>query len=214
MARPHLRAVALVVVAVLLASACRRKPVATAPPTPPSGTRIALLPDPDDGTVGQATVTTPQGSVDLRAARDATFVIAGQPPSVPAPIEAADVLRLFGDALGVLPPAPRHFVLNFEFNSEELTEDSRRLVPDILQVVKQRPVPDVVAVGHTDTTGNAATNYDLGLRRAALVRNLLVAAGLDPSLIGVTSHGEADLLVQTPDETRESRNRRVEIEVQ
>ena len=37
--------------------------------------------------------------------------------------------------------------------------------------------------------------------------------GLDASLMVVTSHGEADLLVPTPDETPEPRNRRVEIAV-
>jgi outer membrane protein OmpA-like peptidoglycan-associated protein len=40
-----------------------------------------------------------------------------------------------------------------------------------------------------------------------------VSAGLDASTIDVTSHGDADLLIQTPDETLEPRNRRVEIAV-
>jgi outer membrane protein OmpA-like peptidoglycan-associated protein len=46
-----------------------------------------------------------------------------------------------------------------------------------------------------------------------MVLKLLVAAGLDPSLVDVTSHGEADPLVPTPDERLEPRNRRVEITV-
>jgi outer membrane protein OmpA-like peptidoglycan-associated protein len=40
-----------------------------------------------------------------------------------------------------------------------------------------------------------------------------VQAGLDASTVEVTSHGETDLLVKTPDETPEPRNRRVEIAV-
>ena len=56
-------------------------------------------------------------------------------------------------------------------------------------------------------------NFELGLRRANAIRSRLVDAGVDPSLIEVTSHGEADLLVQTADEVPESRNRRVEIAV-
>jgi outer membrane protein OmpA-like peptidoglycan-associated protein len=51
------------------------------------------------------------------------------------------------------------------------------------------------------------------LKRATSVRNLLTEAGLDASTIDVTSLGEADLLVKTPDETPEPRNRRVEIAV-
>jgi outer membrane protein OmpA-like peptidoglycan-associated protein len=68
-------------------------------------------------------------------------------------------------------------------------------------------------IGHTDTTGTAASNVDLGLRRATLVRRLLLDAGLEGTIVDATSHGEADLLVPTPDETREPRNRRVEISV-
>jgi outer membrane protein OmpA-like peptidoglycan-associated protein len=45
------------------------------------------------------------------------------------------------------------------------------------------------------------------------VRNLLTAAGLDASSIEVSSLGEADPLVRTPDDTPEPRNRRVEIGV-
>jgi outer membrane protein OmpA-like peptidoglycan-associated protein len=46
-----------------------------------------------------------------------------------------------------------------------------------------------------------------------MVRNLLVAAGLDGSTIETTSVGELDPLVKTPDETPEPRNRRVDISV-
>ena len=61
--------------------------------------------------------------------------------------------------------------------------------------------------------GTQQANFALGLKRAISVRDLLVKAGLDGSTIDVTSHGEADLLVKTPDETPEPRNRRVEITV-
>ena len=61
--------------------------------------------------------------------------------------------------------------------------------------------------------GDPRANLALGLKRAISVRNMLVAAGLAPSTIEVASHGEADLLVKTPDNTPEPRNRRVEITV-
>ena len=40
----------------------------------------------------------------------------------------ADVKRLFGAALAAQPPAPAHFTLYFEFDSDELTAESRKLV--------------------------------------------------------------------------------------
>jgi outer membrane protein OmpA-like peptidoglycan-associated protein len=68
-------------------------------------------------------------------------------------------------------------------------------------------------VGHTDTMGERKSNVALGLKRAMAVRAILVQAGLLPSLVDVTSHGESDLLVKTRDNTPEPRNRRVEITV-
>ena len=61
--------------------------------------------------------------------------------------------------------------------------------------------------------GDPRANLALGLKRAISVRDILVEAGLAPSTIEVTSHGEADLLVKTPNNTPEPRNRRVEITV-
>ncbi len=79
--------------------------------------------------------------------------------------------------------------------------------------MKQRPLPEVVVTGHTDTTGSSVSNFELGLKRAATVRGLLVDAGLVSSAIEVASHGEAVLLVSTPDNTYEPRNRRVDITI-
>ena len=44
-------------------------------------------------------------------------------------------------------------------------------------------------------------------------RDRLIQAGIVSSMIEVTSHGEADLLIKTADEVAEPRNRRVEITV-
>jgi outer membrane protein OmpA-like peptidoglycan-associated protein len=202
----------LVTIAVVLAAGCGPKRVAPPPrPTPP--TLIALLPDPESGITGRARVSNEFGSADLDAPRAATRVTADGPPGSVSPMSEADVTRLFGDALAALPPAPSHFILNFRFESDALTEESTALVPEILRTVQQLSVPEVVIVGHTDTLGDPKANVALGLKRANSVRDILVEAGLAPSTIEVTSHGEADLLVKTPDNTPEPRNRRVEITV-
>jgi outer membrane protein OmpA-like peptidoglycan-associated protein len=143
------------------------------------------------------------GKADLSNARDSTQVVSGQPPSPVQTMSDAEIRRIFGSALEALPPAPRHFTLNFRFESDELTDEARTLVS----------VPEVTVVGHTDTTGARAANVALGLKRANVVRAILVEAGLDSSSVEVTSHGEADPLVPTPDQTLEPRNRRVEISV-
>lgn len=174
---------------------------------------VVLLPDADTGLVGRALVSNAAGSVELAAARDTTRVTAGETPTTVEALSDAEVSRLFGSALSALPPPPLHFTLNFRFESDALTDEALALLPTILQSVRERAAPDVLVVGHTDTTGPAATNLVLGLRRATAVRDLLVTAGLDASLIEVISNGERDPLVPTDDETAEPRNRRVEIAV-
>jgi len=180
---------------------------------PAAQDRVVLLPDPDDGAVGRAVVSNPAGSVNLAAARASTVVSENQAPAPVTIMTEVEAQRLFGDVLTALPPAAQHFILYFRFESEELTEESRALLPQILQAVRGRPFPDVAVIGHTDTTGTQAGNFELALRRANSIRARLVDAGVSPSLIEVTSHGEADLLVKTADEVLEPRNRRVEITV-
>jgi outer membrane protein OmpA-like peptidoglycan-associated protein len=196
----------------LAASACaprlRTTPDSTAPEV------VALLPDPDSGLVGRARASTSKGTVELSEARASTRVVGRKvAPTAPVALSEADAGRLFGDVLASLPPAPQHFTVNFEFDSDEPTADSRAQLPQILSVVKGRPFPEVSVVGHTDTIGTRTSNIMLGMRRAELIRKLLIEAGLDASLIEIASHGEADLLVPTADEVAEPRNRRVEITV-
>jgi len=203
-------AVPIAIVAAGLALSCGPKRVPA--PERPGQTLVVLLPD-AAGTVGRANASNPSGTADLAAARDSTTVSVNQPPGAVTIISEADVQRLFGEALSALPPPPQRFTLNFKFDSDELTDESRALVPEIVQAVRNRPVPDVLVIGHTDTTGSPSSNFELGMKRAGTVRTILVEAGLDPNFIELVSHGEEELLVPTADEVAEPRNRRVEIAV-
>jgi len=182
-------------------------------PGPDGPALVVLVADPDTKDVGRATVSGGGGSVELASDRAATTVAAGQPP-VPVrslPEDAVD--RLFGDVVSSLPLPPQSFTLYFRFESNELTDESRVLVPGVLKAIAMRPSPDVAVVGHTDTMGDAKANIVLGLQRANTVRALLLGVGVDAELIDVSSHGEAEPLIKTADETYEPRNRRVDISV-
>jgi outer membrane protein OmpA-like peptidoglycan-associated protein len=172
---------------------------------------VVLLPDVGK-TVGRADVANKAGGVNLDDANEGARVRKNQRPSL-FTLSDAEVEQMFGDALAALPPPPRRFVLNFRFESDELTDEARALVPGILALVGERRFADVVVTGHTDTMGTSRANFDLGLKRAMMVQNLLISAGLDATQIQVTSLGETDLLVRTADETPEPRNRRVDIVV-
>ena len=158
---------------------------------------VVLLPD-QEGTVGRAIVQNKAGSVDLASRWQGARVRGNRRPSL-FTLSDPETRQMFGDAEAALPPAPQRFVLNFRFESDELTDE--------------HPVADVVVIGHTDTMGSRPANFDLGLKRAVMVRNLLSGAGLDSARIEVSSLGETDLLGKTPDETPEPRNRRVDIVV-
>ncbi len=200
----------LAIAAVSMAAACGPKQIAG--PARPGQDLIVLLPDSDTKATGAAGVSNPLGAVDLAAERDAALVAPNRAPLL-TKVSAADVEKIFGEALSALPPAPRRFTLFFRFESDELTDQSQALIPQILAAVREHVVQDVVVIGHTDTMGTQQANFELGLKRAMMVRNLLVAAGLEGSTIEATSVGELDPLVNTADETPEPRNRRVDIAV-
>lgn len=202
------------IIATAVVIACVRRPVTQ--PSPEPLELLVLLPDPDhDGSaVGRVIVSNRAGSVELSGAWQATRMGFNRPPKAVETMDKADVERMFGEVLAGLPPAPLHFTLYFRFESDELTPESQAMTTEILRVVRARPYPDVIVVGHTDTMGSAASNYVLGLRRAMIIRNLLAADGLDSSAVEIRSHGEGDPLIRTPDETYEPRNRRVEIDIQ
>jgi outer membrane protein OmpA-like peptidoglycan-associated protein len=206
-----LLSVAAVIAAV--ASGCGPKRVAAPQPARPTPTLIVLLPDPGTGNTGRARVTNEFGSANLAAPRASTLVSADAAPGTVETISDAEVARVFSGVLAALPPAPQHFTLYFRFESDTLTDESAALVSQIATAVKALAVPEVAVVGHTDTMGDPKANVALGLKRAASVRNILVAAGIEASMIEISSHGEADLLIKTGNNAPEPRNRRVEISV-
>lgn len=195
-----------------LTAACGPKKLPP-PPAPTSHALVVLLDDADTGKPGRIRVANEFGSIDLSGSRQSIDAVNNQKPGPITVMTPDEVQRIFGAALGALPPAPKHFILYFKFESDELTDESRALVPAILEAVKALAVPEVAVVGHTDTMGAAKVNLELGLKRAMMVRTFLVEAGLADDTIAVTSHGEGDLLVQTRDNRPEPKNRRVEISV-
>ncbi len=177
------------------------------------GNVVVLLPDPE-GKVGQVTVTNQAGSQVLDTAGQAVFFAdANTAPQAPVTMAPDEIQRRFGPALEARPIPPVAFILYFQANSTELVEASRAQIPQIVAAVKQRESVDLSVVGHCDTTGNDAYNLRLSRERAEKVAKLLIAQGVDPQTMEITSHGKRRLLVPTGDNVSEPRNRRVEVTV-
>ncbi len=186
-----------------------------APPPPPpaplaSSAYLVLLAD-DDGKAGEVRFATAQGETVLNRAMQATRLTAAAGTTFEA--SPAQLARDFGPVLAALPKPAQTFLLYFQAGGARLTPESEAAVAQVLQAVRDRPVPDMSVVGHTDTAGDDETNVRLGLERAQFVARLLAGAQLDATRVQVLSHGEKNLLVATPDNTPEPRNRRVEVTI-
>ncbi len=70
-----------------------------------------------------------------------------------------------------------------------------------------------MVIGHTDTVGTMSYNDQLSLARAERMREMLIELGIAPERIQARGRGKRELLIATPDDVREPRNRRVEINV-
>jgi outer membrane protein OmpA-like peptidoglycan-associated protein len=124
-----------------------------------------------------------------------------------------EVREVFGAALAGQPPRPVSFLLYFLQDSDTLTPESERVVTDVLSEIARRPVPEIVVIGHTDTTGTDEYNDRLSLQRAERIRARLLerGIGIPPDSVAAVGRGKRELLVPTPDQITEPRNRRVEL---
>ena len=130
-----------------------------------------------------------------------------------AQLSDAEVRQSFGVALQALPARPATFLLYFVTATDELTDESKGELKKILAALKQRPVPDIMVVGHTDTVGDVEANDRLSAQRAERMKSFLIEIGIPGTQIQTAGRGERELLVPTADNTDEPRNRRVEISV-
>jgi outer membrane protein OmpA-like peptidoglycan-associated protein len=197
-------------VMLLLAAGCRKK--MPAPPPPPAGQNVFVLLPSESGKPSSITVSNAGGSQTLTESYQAVRVErADSAPTAPSAMDKTEVQRIFGPALEVLPAAEVVFTLYFDEDRDVLNERAMAQIPEIFKTIQERHSTDVSITGHTDTVGSHEVNYQLGLRRAQRVAEMLAARGLDVSHMSVASHGDADLLVQTPRGVSEERNRRVEV---
>jgi outer membrane protein OmpA-like peptidoglycan-associated protein len=137
----------------------------------------------------------------------------GQVPSFPPVVEPAPPQP--PPPATVSRPAQQAFLIFFDFNRSNLRPDAMATIQQAAQVVLAGgTVRMTLTTGHTDTVGSVQYNIGLSQRRADVVRNALVQLGVPASTITTRALGKSQLLVPTPDQTREAQNRRAEIVVQ
>jgi OOP family OmpA-OmpF porin len=148
-------------------------------------------------------------SGDAPAQQAAPAPAAAQQPHVassrPTPVPAATAA----------PTGPAvNLTVNFATGSAELTPDAMRTLDELGRALASK---DLAAYrfrieGHTDTVGSRDQNRSLSERRAAAVVDYVARKyGVDPSRLQAVGMGEEGLLVATPPQTPEPRNRRVQV---
>src|SRR5262245_17649309 len=128
-------------------------------------------------------------------------VVQAPPPVAPAPPPA------------VRQPAQQMFVVFFDFDKSDLTEEARAIVREAVSAARQKEQVRVVVTGHTDTVGSRAYNQRLSERRALAVKSEMVRGGLAENEITTVGRNFSDPLVPTGPGVREPQNRRAVIDI-
>lgn len=183
---------------VLLSSGCASK------------SYVVLVESPD-GSTGAIEVKTNKGLT--RVDQKGYAVSLDGRSATPFQVEAPRLDKDFSAARAAQPALPKSYLLYFRTGGAKLTKKSQAEIPEVLRTVRERGPSAVSVIGHTDTVGSKVDNEDLGLLRARAIARQLQDNGLQALELVVTSHGEGNLLVKTPDNTPEPANRRVEITV-
>jgi outer membrane protein OmpA-like peptidoglycan-associated protein len=97
----------------------------------------------------------------------------------------------------------------FALDSATISPDADAVLKEIADAAKAQPRDRLIVEGHTDTSGTREHNHELSDARARAVATVLARSGVARTRITTEGLGEDGLAVQTADEVREPRNRRV-----
>lgn len=104
--------------------------------------------------------------------------------------------------------------IHFETDSATIKGDSSGILTELADALARNPgIKKVEIQGHTDNTGSAEHNMDLSQRRAAAVREWLVAHGVDGGRLEAKGYGQTRPLAPNVTERNRARNRRVQFQI-
>lgn len=101
----------------------------------------------------------------------------------------------------------------FDVNQATLKPGAAQNIARISTVLRQYPDKQIAVEGHTDSDGSDSYNQSLSERRAAAVREALVAGGVNATIISSRGFGETQPVTTNATAAGKQQNRRVEIVV-
>jgi outer membrane protein OmpA-like peptidoglycan-associated protein len=102
-------------------------------------------------------------------------------------------------------------MFKFDFDRSDLKPRNRELLSRIAGILLVSKGYGLSVFGYTDDIGTKEYNQKLSERRAEAVRDYLVQAGIDPSIINTKGYGKTNPRVAGETEEARAKNRRVEI---
>jgi len=99
----------------------------------------------------------------------------------------------------------------FAFDSDSLSRESEAVVEQNVRWFGDHPGTRVEVEGHCDERGTSEYNLGLGARRARVVRDALVEAGVSSDRLSTVSYGEELPLCKESTESCWARNRRAHL---
>ena len=133
--------------------------------------------------------------------------VVAAPAAVVAPVAAAPAA---GAAATKVTYAADAF---FAANSAVLKAAGKAKLDDLVGKVKAINLEVIVAVGHTDSKGNDASNQKLSVRRAEAVKAYLVSKGIEKNRVYTEGKGSKQPVADNKTAEGRAKNNRVEIEV-
>ncbi len=99
----------------------------------------------------------------------------------------------------------------FNVGKDIVKPESYGSVKEIANILTDNPEVKILIVGHTDSDGNAASNKDLSVRRAANVKNVLVNEfGISSDRMQTEGKGQEEPIAPNSSSENKAKNRRVE----
>lgn len=104
-------------------------------------------------------------------------------------------------------------IITFEIASNQLTQASISTLDRLIEQYSNCPGARLEIAGHTDATGDAASNLSLSERRAEAVLDYFVGKGLPRDKFVARGYGETRPRIDNTTAANRARNRRIEFDV-
>lgn len=105
-------------------------------------------------------------------------------------------------------------VINFPTGGAQIPADEYAFLNKVALAIKAAPSGTVLEIrGHTDNSGDTASNFTLSQQRADAVRNYLIEQGVDPNVLTAKGYGDSRPVGSNDTEEGKFRNRRIEFAV-